>query len=88
MTPSTKKTLIIVLIVLLVLCLCAAALALLGGFAFFRSNLAPTIAAQFTPQQPVLTATAIPQPTPASAEDDISASMEEIEGQVSAIRGL
>lgn len=88
MNPSTKKTLIIVLIVLLVLCLCAAALVLLGGFAFFRSNLAPTIAAQFTPQQPVLNATAIPQATPASAEDDISASMDEIEGQVSAIRGL
>ena len=87
MTPSTKKNLIIVLIVVLVLCLCAAALALLGGIALFR-NFSPTTAAQSTPEPLVLTATALPQTTPASPEDAVSASMDEIEAQVSAIRGL
>ena len=88
MNPSTKKTLIIVIIVLLVLCLCAAAVVLLGGIALFKNNLAPTIAAKFTPEQPISTATALPQASPESSEDAISASMDEIERQVSAIRGL
>jgi hypothetical protein len=88
MNPSTKKTLIIVLIVLLVLCLCAAALVLLGGIALFKNNLSPTIAAQLTPEQPISTATALPKASPESSEDAISASMDEIERQVSAIRGL
>ncbi len=88
MNPSTKKTIIIIVIVLLVLCLCAAAVVLLGGIALFKKNLAPTIAAQLTPEQPISTATVLPQASTESSEDAISASMDEIERQVSAIRGL
>ena len=88
MTPTTKKTLLIILIILLVLCLCAAALALLGGFALFRSNPKPTLAAQLKPEQPAASATSAPQANPEAADDKISASMNEIEQQVSAIRGL
>ena len=88
MNPTAKKILIIVLIVLLVLCLCAAALALLGGFVFFRDKLTPAISEQLTTEQPVITATAVPQANPEAVEDKISASMDEVERQVSQIRGL
>ena len=56
MNPTTKKTLIIVLIIVLALCLCAAAFVLLGGFALYRSWLAPTPGAQSATDAPVITA--------------------------------
>jgi len=88
MNPTTKKTLIIVLIIVLVLCLCVAAFVLLGGFALYRSWLAPTPGAQFATDAPVITATALPQSLPTDKDAAISASMDEIERQVSEIRGL
>ena len=88
MNPTTKKTLIIVLIIVLALCLCAAAFVLLGGFALYRSWLAPTPGAQFATDAPVITATALPQFLPTDKDAAISASMDEIERQVSEIRGL
>ena len=90
MNPSTKKTLIIVLIVLLVFCLCAAAAGLLGGFVIFRDKLNPKNSSQMPTGQPAAaaTATSVPQTDPEAAEDKISASMDEIERQVSDIRGL
>ena len=72
----------------LALCLCAAAFVLLGGFALYKSSLAPTPGAQFATDAPVITATALPQSLPTDKDAAISASMDEIERQVSEIRGL